>query len=229
ALEHAHAALVAQIRVLEQHVGALRTANPPLRQPAPLPTDSIPLAPTHLAGQAGARIAILEYSDFQCPYCGAFARQTLPVLEERYVATGLVRLGFWQFPLVEIHPQAMATAGAAECAGQQDRFWDMHDALFADQGRLGLASLLSRARDLELDESAFAECVQREGPEIARQLSASARALGLSVTPTFIIGLIQDDGTLKPRQILTGARDVSAFAALIDPLIAELAERHGQP
>src|SRR5690348_10355143 len=84
-------------------------------------------------GRSDAPITIYEMSDFQCPYCRQFALETLPLLERDYIATGKVRMVFINFPLTNVHKNAIVAAEVAMCAAQQQRFWPMHDLLFRHQ------------------------------------------------------------------------------------------------
>ena len=203
-------------------VRKLAATSPSPRVPPPAP--AVPAAVQSISdaavkGSSSAPLVLIEYADFQCPYCGQFARQILPELEKRYVATGKVRVVFKHMPLQEIHPQAMMAAEAAECAREQGRFWSMHDALFGDQ-RLDETSLLDKARTTGLDMPRFAQCVRADGGVKVRQDLAGARALGLAVTPSFLIG--RDTGSgVRVEQILTGVRSVEAFSAAIEPMLNE--------
>ena len=98
-----------------------------------LPHDLQSLVDLHVSGSPQARVGLIVFSDFQCPVCGTFARDVLPVVIEKYVATGKVLLAFSDLPLEAIHPAALKRARIAECAGQQGHFWDTHDRLFANQ------------------------------------------------------------------------------------------------
>src|SRR6476646_2507869 len=124
---------------------------------AAAPTISIQGAPA--LGSATARVVVVEFSDFQCPYCGKFARETFATIEERYITPGKVRYAFRNFPLDEAHPKAFRAAEAAECANQQGKFWEMHARLFTNQQALDSADLLSHAKAVGVDESAFQKCL----------------------------------------------------------------------
>lgn len=193
---------------------ALRRGAPPM--PA-IPSATQSIADAASKGSRDATVVLIEYADFQCPYCSQFARRTLPELEKRYVSTGKLRVVFRHMPLQEIHPQAVMAAEAAECARQQDRFWQVHDALFADQ-RLDEASLVEKARTSGVGLEQFSACVRGDGGIRVKQDLAAARALGLAVTPTFLIGR-DVGGAVKVEQILTGVREVDVFADAIEALL----------
>lgn len=89
----------------------------------------------HLQGSPDAPVAIIEYSDFQCPFCRSFFDTTLPMIRKDYIATGKAQLIYRHFPLSEIHPMSEKSAEASECAAQQGKFWEMHDAIFTLQAK----------------------------------------------------------------------------------------------
>ena len=223
-MEVAQGKVLHQLESIERQLDEVRRTFPtgqariPPRTVAPDAPVSIEGAPRK--GSDAATLVLIEYADFQCPYCGDFARRTLPELEKRYVATGKVQLVFRNLPLQEIHPQALMAAEAAECAEQQGKFWDVHDALFMDQ-RLDEASLVAKARAANLDLARFSTCAQGPGAVKVRQDLAAARALGLAMTPTFLVGRRQADGLVKVERVISGARDAAAFAAVLDPMLTE--------
>src|SRR5215510_15815847 len=100
--------------------------------PVPLPTKAISLNGATLQGDPKAKVALIVYSDFQCPFCARFGKDSLPGIQARYVKTGRVLVAFRQFPL-NIHAFARKAAEASLCAGKQGRFWEMHDQLFLHQ------------------------------------------------------------------------------------------------
>ncbi len=160
-------------------------------------------------GPAEAPVTIVEFSDFQCPYCSRIA-PTLKQVTEKY--GDQVRFVFRQFPL-NIHAQAQKAAEASLCANEQGKFWEMHDAMFADQRNLGVDQLKEKATQIGLDGAAFAECLDsgRTAEAVSADLQAGS-ALGVSGTPaTFING--------RP---LSGAVPFEQLAALVDEELARL-------
>jgi protein-disulfide isomerase len=160
---------------------------------------------------------IVEFSDFECPFCGTFAKTTLPALYSEYVNAGKVQLAFRQFPLT-IHQHAQTASQAALCAGEQGQFWAMHDALFAKQEDLGLPAILVRADRLKLARSAFENCVAGETAERVKGDVALGRSLGVSSTPSFFIGTINSDGRVQAKSAILGAKPITEFRAAIDAL-----------
>lgn len=207
--------------------GLLVWANRTRIWPPPPPTIAPPEAPVSLEGaalmgDATAPVALVIYSDYECPYCARFDRDTLPTIERAYVNTGKVRVAMRQHPIEGLHPHALDAAAAAVCAGRQGRFWEMHGALFADQHDLGARRIMAEADRLGLDLAAFASC--RADDVIKQRVkaeAAQAEAFGLTGTPAFLVGRLQPDGRVKASAVLSGARPIREFTAAIDDALGE--------
>ena len=174
-------------------------------------------------GRADAKVTLVEFSDYQCPFCGRFTRTTLPRLIENYVSTGKVRYVFRDFPIQSIHRAAMGAAVAARCAGDQGKYWEAHDSLFAAQKQLGRKDWAGLTKDLALDSEAFAACLEekRHRAAIAKDLAAGRRA-GVRGTPTFFLGLTEPgQPTVKASRRLVGAKPYAQFKEAIEALLAE--------
>jgi protein-disulfide isomerase len=163
-------------------------------------------------GPASAPVTIVEFSDFQCPYC-AQAALTLRQLRQQY--GDRVRLVFRHFPLKQIHPRAEKAAEAASCAGEQGHFWEMHDRLFEKQAQLEPADLKRHASDLHLNTAAFGRCLDsgRAASRVQRD-AAAGEELGVRGTP----------GIFVNGRMFKGALPLQRFARVID---AELALANG--
>jgi protein-disulfide isomerase len=163
-------------------------------------------------GPADAPVTIVEFSDFQCPFCS----RVIPTLERVTEEYGeKVRLVFRQFPLHRIHPEAQKAAEASFCADDQGKFWEMHDAMFADQGGLAVDKLKEKAAALELDEAAFAECLASDkyADRVDADLQAGTAA-GVSGTPALFIN----------GRFLSGAQPFDEIAKVIDDELKRLGE-----
>jgi protein-disulfide isomerase len=193
-----------------------KTAPPPA---APLPAEPISLDGAQLQGSRTASVAVIEYSDFQCPYCGRFARETLPALEKAYVQPGTVLFAFREFPLESIHPFALEAATAAECAGEQGQFWKMHDLNFADQAHLDAAALHAKAKTEGLNQEQFDRCLKGAAADKVHADEKSGETLAISGTPTFLLGRVQPDGRVKVVTRLSGALPIAQFRAALDPML----------
>ena len=111
-------------------------------------------------GPTDAAVTIVEFSDFQCPFCKRYVDETLPLVQATY--GDKVRYVFRDFPIKQLHPQAIQAAQAAECAADQGKFWEYHDLLFQYQGALDVASLKGYAKTLGLNQASFDQCVDSE-------------------------------------------------------------------
>ena len=165
-------------------------------------------------GRRDAPITLYEMSDFQCPYCRAFALGTMPLLEQEYITTGKVRLVYVNLPLTSVHPNAQAAAHVALCAARQDRFWAMHDLLFRHQDQWAAlpsprAYLLALGDSAGLDRAGMTRCVTSGATAaVVRADAERARRSGATSTPTFYI-----EGAL-----LEGAAPVTVFRAVLDSI-----------
>lgn len=212
------ALLFREVRSLRE-AGQLRAVDSPAARSAPaasVPSEPLSLKGAQRLGAATAPIVLMMFSDFECPYCSAFARQTLPAIDAGFVRDGKVAIVFRHFPLERIHRQARPAANAAECAGQQGQFWKMHDELFTLSGGLGRESFLTSASTMGLDLATFGRCVDESGgaSQVTMDL-AEAKRLGVSSTPTFFLGRLQRDGRLKVQKRIAGAQPFETFSAAI--------------
>jgi NhaA family Na+:H+ antiporter len=198
--------------------------NPPprtaTRPPAPLPVEPVAVGGVS-HGNNAAKLALIVYSEFKCPFCGVFARDTMPALSEKYIATGKVQLVFRHFPLDGLHPFARKAAQAAECASQQGRFTPLHDAMFANQAALDGPALDAHLSRLGLKNAAFDACMNGPSAKRVDEDVEAGRALGVTGTPTFFIGVAQADRRFKLVQRIGGARPLKDFEAALDRWLAE--------
>ncbi|HYL02268.1 MAG TPA: DsbA family protein [Steroidobacteraceae bacterium] len=164
-------------------------------------------------GRADAPLTVVEFTDYQCPYCRRFQIETFPQLKRRYIDTGKVRFIVRDLPL-PFHAAAQPAAEAAHCAGEQGRFWPMHAALLVRAADLSSSGLERDARLLNLDVKRFDACLasRKYAAAIAHNLE-EADALGLSGTPSFIIGTTVN-GVLTGERV-AGALPFEEFAALL--------------
>ena len=172
-----------------------------------------------ILGDAKAKVLMIEFGDYQCPSCRMFWREVEPRLKKEYIDTGKVKLVFRDFPIVQIHPESILAAMAADCANDQGKYWQYHDKVFREQdkGEDGLvrfkaADLKKWAKDIGLDATAFNGCVdsQKYRDEVARD-KADGDAVGIQGTPTFFIN----------GHVIGGAQPYPVFKKLIDDLLKE--------
>lgn len=171
-----------------------------------LPRHEVPInADDPTLGPSDAPITIVEFSDFECPYCQRHALETYPQLIAAY--GDQIRYVYKDYPLSSIHPNAFSAALAGQCAFEQDKFWEYHDLLFSGRLGLGRESYLAYAEELNLDADKFTTCFDEQRYTDAVQGDFDfASQLRIGSTPTFIINGIA----------LVGAQPFSLFAQIID-------------
>jgi protein-disulfide isomerase len=180
---------------------------------------SVAGAPT--LGRADAPVTVVEFSDYQCPFCQQHFATTLPALKTEYIDAGKVRYVFRDYPLDQLHPLARKAAEAAHCAGEQWNFWEMHDALFGHPGALTPPQLAEHARAIGLDAAKFGECLAsgRHAARIQRGLADGAAA-GVRGTPGFVIGKTKPGDVVEGTPI-RGAQPLEAFRQIIERTLAQ--------
>ena len=172
------------------------------------PRLEVSLGDDPVKGPAAAPITIVEFSDFQCPYC-ARVNPTLKKIEEKYGEK--VRVVFRDFPLVQIHKDAAKAAEAGECAHEQGKFWEMHDRLFADQSKLQVEALKQTATQVGLDAEKFNQCLDssKYAAEVQKDVD-EGNSYGVTGTPAFFIN----------GRMLSGAQPLDTFSQVIDEELA---------
>lgn len=207
-----------------------------IKAPSPAPTPSRDSAEIKglLDGEAAslgdptAKIVVIEYSDYQCPFCRRWFNDVKSQLDKEYIETGKVQFIYKDFPL-SFHPMAIPYAQAARCAGEQDssgnydKYWEYHDKIFEEQQKFGSGTISNLtvddikqwAEELGLDTTQFNSCL--DSGKYANDVQANfseGQGVGVSGTPSFIIG--KRDGT---GQLIVGAQPYSVFKSTIDALL----------
>lgn len=172
-------------------------------------------------GSSKARVAILEYSDFDCSFCAKYATELYPKLKSAYLDTGKVKYFFRDLPMPE-HATAMQKARIARCAGEQDRFWEAHDLLFREQKTITGNELSHLIQALNLEGVSFTNCVGSDRyAEIIRRSAQSAQRMRIHGTPAFLLGALSEDGALlTATKIVLGAESYEAFQKTLDELLS---------
>jgi len=192
----------------------LRKAGPAVRVMFDAPRREVAVAATDpTLGRASAPVTLIEFSDFQCPFCQR-VEPTLKRVRDTY--GDKVRIVWKDFPLTQIHPQAFKAGEAAHCAGDQGKYWEYHDRLFANQQALQPDDLKKHATDLGLNGSAFASCLDSSKyGERVRDGVAEGTRLGVNSTPTIYVN----------GRMLSGAQPYEAFVTVIDEELSRSSQK----
>jgi protein-disulfide isomerase len=179
-----------------------------------LKTSRLPLSldGAQVKGSALAPVILLEFADFECPFCARFALETLDKLQDEFVSTGRVQYGFRHAPL-RMHKLARPAAQSAECAARQGKFWDAHDYLFRNRERLALALALSLRTDNrpEIDAALFEKCLAEPAQARIDTDAAEASRFKIEATPTFIVAKRGGDGSLVAFSRINGNQPYDVF------------------
>ncbi|MBI2816208.1 MAG: DsbA family protein [Acidobacteria bacterium] len=185
----------------------------------PLDNVFISLEGTAAMGDEKAPLVIVEFGDYECPYSNLHANSTLPQIVAQYVKPAKVRYFYKDFPLEEIHPQAFKAAEAARCAGEQGKYWEMHDRFL----RSGKALVISEPpANLALDLSKFQQCMDngKYGPQIRKDIQ-EAKKLGVKGTPSFYVGTLDPHGSgMKAVRMLYGYLAFEVFRQTLDQILS---------
>ncbi|MDX1492621.1 MAG: DsbA family protein [Longimicrobiales bacterium] len=155
--------------------------------------ELVALAQGVTMGDPSAPVTILEFGDYQCPACGAFAIQAKPPIQQQLVNTGEAKFVFYDFPLIQIHPNAFLAARAARCAGDQGAYWEYHDQLFRNQSRWSTANLPTSAyedyaAEVGIDEEQFSDCLNSDAfADVVTANMQLGNRMSVSGTPTVFI------------------------------------------
>ena len=219
--------LESAILKLESKIENLQgTTTPSTAQARPQATPQTTLQPLIVSfdddpirGDPNAPITIVEFSDFQCPFCARFHSNTFPQIEQNYLSTGKVNFVYRDFPIDSIHPNARPAALASECADDQEEFWGYHDKLFENQiewqsldPQTGIDTFKEYAQELGLNVDDFNSCLdsKKHSQEINNDLQ-DGREYGVTGTPAFFIGN-EKIGFIK----ISGAQPYSIFQRVLD-------------
>jgi len=199
----------AQSEAKESLIAELKKSGPAIRVAMDVPRTTVNVAPDDPSqGKADAPVTVVEFSDFQCPFC----QRVMPTLKELRGKYGdKMRLVWKDFPLTQIHPQAFVAAQAGNCAREQGKFWEYHDTLFGNQSALQPDNLKKYAADLGLDAAKFNQCLDSSKYEARVQdaLAVGGR-LGIGSTPTVFVN----------GRLINGAQPLEVFQSVIDEELA---------
>jgi protein-disulfide isomerase len=198
-------------------------SGPPVAAAPPAAPENVVLSidGAPVKGNKDAPVTLIEFTDFQCPFCGRHFKNTLPQLETDYIKTGKVKYALLNFPLESLHPNAFKAAEAADCAGEQGKFWEMHDQLFENQRALDAAKLPDYAKAAGLDVEKFNKCLESgKFEDQVRKAQAEGQKAGVTGTPSFFLGMTDPKSSeVKVARTIKGAQAFGSFKAAIDSLL----------
>jgi protein-disulfide isomerase len=213
ALKQEVVTLQRQVALLNRRLNAISASR--LSPHHPLARQSVSFAGNPALGNRQAKIAIVEFSDYQCPYCKRYHLQTFDLIRRKYVDVGQLLYVYRDYPLPS-HRLAPAAAVAANCAGEQGGYWAMQRALFSRAARLDRTYYLAIAKKLKLDIRRFESCLvdRKQMDEVMRDTRYGA-SLGIRGTPAFFIGRIEGNSIVEATRVI-GAQPMSVFTRAID-------------
>jgi protein-disulfide isomerase len=199
----------------------------PQQQQAPS-APSVPPKPENLTvkgdaiyvlGKSDAPLTLVEFTDYQCPFCGRFETTTFPEIKKNYIDTGKVRFILRDLPL-DFHPFALKAAQSVHCAGDQGKYWEMKELVFKNQNKIDVDSLAGYAKDLSLNGDTFKSCMAdgKHLKEIGDEAKYAA-SLGITGTPTFVLGKAVGDSV--EGRVIVGAQPLAAFEAAINEMLGK--------
>ena len=199
----------------------------PQQQQAPA-APSVPPKPENLTvkgdaiyvlGKSDAPLTLVEFTDYQCPFCGRFETTTFPEIKKNYIDTGKVRFILRDLPL-DFHPFALKAAQSVHCAGDQGKYWEMKELVFKNQNKIDVDSLAGYAKDLSLNGDTFKSCMAdgKHLKEIGDDAKYAA-SLGITGTPTFVLGKAVGDSV--EGRVIVGAQPLAAFEAAINEMLGK--------
>jgi protein-disulfide isomerase len=210
--------ILEELRQIRRLLEELVKTSRPAQNPAARVRMEVGAAP--VLGEKNAPVTIIEFTDYQCPFCQRFHLATFPLLKRDYIDTGKVRFVSRDLPLSEIHRHALRSAQAARCAGDQDKFWALRDQLQRSGDALELSNILDYAGSLNLDIPSFRSCVEKEKYKSAVENDAAqATGIGVNATPSFLIGKSTPTGV--DGELMSGALPYEIFSAKLKMLLGE--------
>jgi protein-disulfide isomerase len=188
--------------------------NAPAAAPEPNPTitdkqfkELIDKGDSPMLGNKNAKVTIVEFSDFQCPFCKQFADATFPQIKKDYIDTGKVKFIYRHYPLRAIHPEAYRAALSSECAKEQGKFWEFHDEDYKNQTTLSVDAFKQFAQTIGLNTSKFNTCLDSEKyKKVVEEDEALGNGVGVNGTPAFFVN----------GKLISGALPYDSFKTVID-------------
>ena len=203
---------------IKKLLGSRAAANP---EAAPreiiIDTEGAPIK-----GNEDARFALIEFSDYECPFCSRYVRDTMPLIDRDYIKTGKIKYVFRDFPIESLHPNALLASEAAACAREQGKYWEMHDRLFSSPTALTAKDISSHAQFIGINPTRFQQCLDSSKyREPIRKAVSEAAGLGVNGTPTFFVAMsLPNSSKVKVVRALKGAPAYANFKEVLDSILA---------
>jgi len=214
ALNKDMATMQAELKVLKS--SPAQAARPGAPAPQPVIEKVVSIDDDPIKGDKNALVTIIEFSDYQCPFCKRSNDNVIKKIDEEYISKGKVKLVFRDFPL-PFHPKAIPAAMAANCAGEQGKYWEVHDFMFEDQKtNLEISTIIDSAGDLGLNKAKFQACINDKSKEkeITKDIE-DGQKYGVRGTPSYFIGKTTDGDEITGT-FIRGAQPYTVFKELID-------------
>jgi protein-disulfide isomerase len=181
---------------------------------------SVSLAGEPSKGAPTAKVTLVEVSDYHCPFCRRHMQTTQPQIDAEYVNTGKLQYVFIDYPIAQLHPDAFKAHEAANCAGDQGKYWEMHAKLFSTPTR-DPSQLVAQAQEIGLDPGKIKACLDGgKYAKVVRDSVARMEQLGVDSTPTFLVGVTPPAGQpMKVVKVVKGAMPFTEFKKAIDAVL----------
>jgi protein-disulfide isomerase len=211
--------LRAKVERLEQSLTGTTNLQAPAQQAERETEVRVSTSGRYVLGKDDAPVTLVEFTDYQCPYCNQFFFMTRPKLKSDYIDAGILRLVIKDLPL-PIHPDARRAAHAARCGGEQDAFWRIQEMLYSNARQFNDSLLDQYLTALDLDKEDFGECMDsgRHYQAIDRDMF-EARGAGIRSTPSFVLG--RTDGDVLEGKKIRGAQPYEVFSAEIESILSQ--------
>ena len=217
-----------EVEALRKEVEALKMQQAQMAEELRRVQEAVGVRPASLSignapsrGEATAPLVLVEFSDYECPFCIRHFTQTMPELEREYISTGKLRYVFMDFPIDQLHPAALKAHEAARCSGEQGKFWEMHNRLFTPAGSHGVDRLKALASDVGVDRGRFDTCLDSGRMQAPVRASIdTASGLGADGTPQMYLGIADANGTVRIVRSVRGAVPFAQLKPLLDGLLA---------
>ncbi|MGE3344695.1 MAG: DsbA family protein [Vicinamibacterales bacterium] len=216
-----------EVEALRREVADLRDDLASLRASLGRPRPLISINDGPVKGNPDALVALIEMSDYECPFCLRHTRETMPLIDKNYIQTGRVLYSFRDYPIDQLHPRAIRAHEAVRCAGDQGKYWEMHNGMFGPSSTHTPEALEAKATQVGLDLNAYRTCMASGTHTAAiREGISKIEGYGATGTPAFFIGIIDKaTGQVKLTRAITGALPFAQFAQALETALAQAQKR----